>query len=287
MAGPAGRVNAPPASPGLVGSMVRALRRRQQGPLQLMGEHCEMLWTAYRPLSSPDQALLGRLREAPPGSDSVRAARVAATNSAALRRHFEELTAALLAPFQPYITPELPPARGPLPKGGPRALPSFDPEQWLEAEMPAAVGRAHPAVLERFGSARALGEMYRRLVWGANLLPWLQRRQAAAVAWQTRAWEVAREGRQVSAAFEDMDEVAMVQALSAMETKLSSAEQLHMGEGEVEAIKQEICALFEAMPMDLQQTLLLSPARAVLIQSIMVSAATSSGTVTPEAFPVG
>lgn len=121
MAGPAGRVNAPPASPGLVGSMVRALRRRQQGPLQLMGEHCEMLWTAYRPLSSPDQALLGRLREAPPGSDSVRAARVAATNSAALRRHFEELTAALLAPFQPYITPEvgaLPPPP-PAPPPGP------------------------------------------------------------------------------------------------------------------------------------------------------------------------
>jgi hypothetical protein len=39
----------------------------------------------------------------------------------------------------------------------------------------------------------------------------------------------------------------------------------------VEALKQEICDLFEAMPMDLQQTLLLSPARAMLIQVWLVS----------------
>jgi hypothetical protein len=48
------------------------------------------------------------------------------------------------------------------------------------------------------------------MVYGANLEPWLARRQKAATAWQGRAWEIAREGRE-SNPFEDMHEVAMVQ----------------------------------------------------------------------------
>jgi len=107
------------------------------------------------------------------------------------------------------------------------------------------------------------------MVYGANLEPWLARRQKAATAWQGRAWEIAREGRE-SNPFEDMDEVAMVQTLSSLENRLGAAGELGLTEAAVEALKHEICDLFEAMPMDLQQTLLLSPARAMLIQVWMV-----------------
>ena len=49
---------------------------------------------------------------------SAKAARAAAANSAALRRHFAALTAALLAPFAPYLEPTPPPlGDGPVPPG--------------------------------------------------------------------------------------------------------------------------------------------------------------------------
>jgi len=49
---------------------------------------------------------------------AVKAASAAAANSAALRRHFAALTAALLAPFAPYLEPAPPPpGDAPVPLG--------------------------------------------------------------------------------------------------------------------------------------------------------------------------
>lgn len=39
---------------------VKALKRRQQGALTLVSEHTQALWSSYRPLCKPDQALLSR-----------------------------------------------------------------------------------------------------------------------------------------------------------------------------------------------------------------------------------
>lgn len=52
-----------------------------------------------RPLTRPATALLARLLPSRPEDGPEKAARAAEANSAALRRHFAELTAAFLAPF--------------------------------------------------------------------------------------------------------------------------------------------------------------------------------------------
>jgi len=255
---------------GLVGSAVRALKRRQQGPLQLMADHRETLWSAYKPLSRPDQSLLARLRQVPRGCETGQASRLAMAHSAAIRRHFEALTSALLAPFTRYVVPQMPPARGPLPACGPRQLPDFDARRWLDSELAQAVASCDSTLLERFGGTKALSEIYRRLLEGSNFQSWMARRQAAARAWQARTWELAAAARKCNA-LEYMDEVTMVQTFYSLERKLEEAGPAGLSSHATEALKMQLCSLFAAMPMDLQQTLLSSPARSLLIQGLLLS----------------
>lgn len=86
----------------------------------------------------------------PPGAPPERLARVAAANSAAIRKHFAELTGALLAPLDVCTRPVAPPQGGaPLPHAPPPHLPPFSHTDFLEglqkAELP-------PALLQRFGN---------------------------------------------------------------------------------------------------------------------------------------
>ena len=61
-------------------------------------------------------------------------ARVAAANSTALRRHFGDLSTAFLAPFEPFISPQLPPdSDEPVPPDGPPLAPAFSHTAFLDA----------------------------------------------------------------------------------------------------------------------------------------------------------
>ncbi|KAJ9515796.1 hypothetical protein QJQ45_008693, partial [Haematococcus lacustris] len=82
-----------------VGGAVKALRQRAQGAQSLLSDHSEALWSTYRPLTRPDPALLARLLVPKPGDIRSKLARVSYVNSEALRRHFHDLTLALLQPF--------------------------------------------------------------------------------------------------------------------------------------------------------------------------------------------
>jgi hypothetical protein len=125
----------PPAASGRFGSglfsataaaAVRALQRRHQGPQHLLSHFAPHLWTAAQHVQyiKPDHALLSKARAAiepavgasPAAAAAAAAASAgggslaavgapAATAAARLRRHFAELTAGLLAPFDPYFTP--------------------------------------------------------------------------------------------------------------------------------------------------------------------------------------
>lgn len=58
-----------------------------------------------RPLTRPATALLARLLTCRPEDGPEKTQRAAAANSAALRRHFAELTTAFLAPFDALFQP--------------------------------------------------------------------------------------------------------------------------------------------------------------------------------------
>ena len=65
---------------------------------------------------------------------SEKKARVAAANSTALRRHLGELSTAFLLPFEPFISPQLPPADGePVSQAGPPLMPAFSHTAFLDA----------------------------------------------------------------------------------------------------------------------------------------------------------
>eukprot|EP00850_Spirogloea_muscicola_P025861 SM004596S16125 [mRNA] locus=s4596:103:1141:+ [translate_table: standard] len=95
-------------------SILRAARGLRDGPLSLMVEHREALWTNHTPATKPDTAVLNRLvdtKQRPSrdgGAAPVAPAPAAATssddvaslvNNEILRRHFVELTTNFLAPF--------------------------------------------------------------------------------------------------------------------------------------------------------------------------------------------
>ncbi len=85
---------------------MRALKRRSQGAEQLLNQHTQNLWSSYKPLARPDNALLMSL--VPVAAAEAKGAagvRRAAQHSRVLRRHFQELTGAFLAPFRPYFEP--------------------------------------------------------------------------------------------------------------------------------------------------------------------------------------
>jgi len=101
---------------------MRAIQRRHQGPQHLLSHFAPHLWTCTRHVQciKPDYTLLSKARAAiEPAVGSIGGAVPAAGSSgnvsglggaagtvaARLRRHFAELTAGLLAPFEVYFTP--------------------------------------------------------------------------------------------------------------------------------------------------------------------------------------
>ena len=53
----------------------------------------EGLWAKHRPVITPDHQLVASMASIPEGCNTFRANQIASANSAAIRRHFAELTA--------------------------------------------------------------------------------------------------------------------------------------------------------------------------------------------------
>ena len=88
----------------------------------------------HRPLIRADHTLLARLLPIQAEDAPEKRARSAAANSAALRRHFGDLTTVFLLPFAPYVSPQLPPdGDGPMPAAGPPLQLAFSHTAFLEA----------------------------------------------------------------------------------------------------------------------------------------------------------
>ena len=146
-----------------------------------MDHPADRAWISFRPASRPDRALLATLAHPGPADLPDRQRRIAAANTATLRRHFRALTCAVLAPLAPYISPE-PPATEYDP---PTPLPPLDPEALLaELAAPDAAHSLPPLLLERFGGQRGAVAFYQRFLASPPLRAWLAQRRRVALDWQ-------------------------------------------------------------------------------------------------------
>ncbi|DBA96088.1 TPA: hypothetical protein ACH3X1_001584 [Trebouxia sp. C0004] len=214
---PAQAVGAQKVKGSRMGRAVAAFRQRTLGSQPQLGDHVQALWTGYKPVTKPDQQLLDRLVKAAPTDSSTKAARMATLNSQAIRKHFVELTSAMLLPFAPYCHPVGPPGwptsgqlgvapgqastshssrQSATPQGQPgAALQQAAVASGQGVAVPGAgVGLVQePPHLPAFSHAEfveqaACVQFYKRFIECPNFMAWFERRRGAAAAWQEEVW---------------------------------------------------------------------------------------------------
>ena len=210
-------------------------------PDALLVAHVERLWTPLAPALAPDTSLLNRLDRvelsgaaAVVRCHSAAAAAQAAEDgahmcSSAMRGSFHGLTAALLAPFAPFVTPTPPPwAPGAAvalhcATSGP-PLPPFDAAAFL-ASLLAPISPPLPRALVRRvgGSHTAACALYARFIAGAPFRAWLAARRAAAEAQQAASWAAARATAGVANLTAALSEVELIDAFCALEASLEAS----------------------------------------------------------------
>lgn len=109
-------------------NLLNAVKLRREGPLCLMTEHKEAIWSTYNATTKPDTSILNRLIDA--GMSPRVEESMSVVNNEILRRHFLELTTNFLAPFGPYFRATTP-SEGSSPFVDPPPLPPFNSDEFL------------------------------------------------------------------------------------------------------------------------------------------------------------
>ncbi|CAH2067159.1 unnamed protein product [Thlaspi arvense] len=246
-------------------NLLNAVKLRRDGPLCLMTEHKEAVWTTYSAITKPDTSILNRLIDA--GMSPRVEESMSVVNNEILRRHFLELTTNFLAPFGPYFQVNAP-SDGSSPYVTPPALPSFGADEFLSNLSARGVGK--------FLSKRMKSnwpDLYRRFLRGPNFIPWFQRRRAVAEQEQRRLWRLARMKTDMRQVTSQMNELEAVDSFNAIEKYISEeVKSRESGGGNAdseatfEKLKKDLQAVFSVLPRDMQELLLSNPQRASLLQ---------------------
>ena len=109
-------------------NLLSAVKLRREGPLCLMTEHKEAIWSTYAATTKPDTSILNRLIDA--GMSLRVEESMSVVNNEILRRHFLELTTNFLAPFGPYFR-VVTPLEGSSPFADPPPLTPFNADEFL------------------------------------------------------------------------------------------------------------------------------------------------------------
>ncbi|KAG6540842.1 hypothetical protein Mapa_017772 [Marchantia paleacea] len=246
-------------------NLLKVARVKKDGPISLMSEHKEALWTNFAASTKPDTTVLNRLVDA--GMTPRTEESMTLVNNEILRRHFIELTTNFLSPFGPYLRASAP-QEGASPFADPPPLPRFDAHEFLDGLAARGSGK--------FLAKRLRGnwlELYRRFLKGPNFMPWFQRRRAVAEQEQHRIWRQARSKADVRGFLAKMSEVEIIDSFSAIERHLINELQivqragLGNSEGPIcQKLRSDLRAIFNVLPKDMQQMLLFNPQRASLLQ---------------------
>ncbi|KAH9609546.1 hypothetical protein KSS87_001347 [Heliosperma pusillum] len=243
-------------------SLLNAVKLRREGPLCLMTEHKEAIWTTYAATTKPDTSILNRLIDA--GASPRVEESMSVVNNEILRRHFLELTTNFLSPFSPYFKITTP-SEGSSPFIDPPPLPPFTAEDFLSSLADRGPGK--------FLSKRMRSNwlyLYRRFLKGNNFKPWFTRRRLVAEQEQHRFWKQARLKADIQPFLSKMSEIEVVDSFNAIERHLGELQQSGMnGEDSLKNRKKlqgDLKAVFDVLPKDMQQLLLMNPERAALLQ---------------------
>ncbi|CAL4913641.1 unnamed protein product [Urochloa decumbens] len=258
-------------------SLLNSIKLRREGPLSLMTEHKEALWSTYAPTTKPDTSVLNRLIDA--GVSPRIEESMSVVNNEILRRHFLELTTNFLAPFGPYLRTTTP-SEGSSPFVDPPLLPPFHADEFVNGLAARGPGK--------FLSKRMRSnwlDLYRRFLEGPNFMPWFRQRRAAAEQEQQRLWRQARINVDIEKLMSKMSELERIDSFNAVEQYLLR-EMENSGRGNADSVaacqklKEDLQAAFSVLPKDMQQLLLSNPKRAVLLQGVQEKAPGANGIVT-------
>lgn len=246
-------------------SLLNAVKLRRDGPLCLMTEHKEAIWSTYAATTKPDTSILNRLIDA--GMSPRIEESMSVVNNEILRRHFLELTTNFLAPFGPYFR-TITPSEGSSPFLDPPPLHPFNSDEFLATLSARGPGK--------FLSKRMRSnwlDLYRRFLKGPNFMPWFQRRRAVAEQEQHRLWRQARMNADIQQFISKMSELEIVDSFNAIERHIIGELQLQQsGKASADStaayqkLKGDLRAVFHVLPKDVQQLLLLNPEKAALLQ---------------------
>ncbi|KAL2338298.1 hypothetical protein Fmac_012744 [Flemingia macrophylla] len=246
-------------------SLLNAIKLRREGPLCLMTEHKEAIWTTYSATTKPDTSILNRLIDA--GVSPRVEESMSVVNNEILRRHFLELTTNFLAPFGPYFRTTAP-LEGSSPYVDPPSLPPFNADEFLASLSARGPGKF---ILKRMKSNWLI--FYRRFLNGPNFMPWFQRRRAVAEQEQDRLWRHARMKIDIQQLVSKMSELEIVDSFNVIERLLlRELQQQQSGNGGIDSVATcqkllgDLQAVFNALSKDMQQLMLSNPQRASLLQ---------------------
>lgn len=246
-------------------NLLSAVKLRRDGPLCLMTEHKEAIWSTYAAIMKPDTSILNRLIDA--GMSPRVEESMSVVNNEILRRHFSELTTNFLAPFGPYFRTKTP-SEGSSPFVDPPSLPPFNADEFLGSLSARGPGK----FLSKRMKSNWL-DLYRRFLKGPNFMPWFQRRRAVAEQEQHKLWKQARMNADIQQFISKMSELEIVDSFNAIERHFLGEIQLQQS-GKASADSVSTCqklngdlqAVFNVLPKDMQQLLLLKPQSAALLQ---------------------
>ncbi|BAT79789.1 uncharacterized protein HKW66_Vig0085910 [Vigna angularis] len=251
-------------------NLLSAVRLRRDGPLCLMTEHKEAIWSTYSATTKPDTSILNRLIDA--GLSPRVEESMSVVNNEILRRHFLELTTNFLAPFSPYFRTSIP-SEGFSPYIDPPSLPPFNADEFLASLSARGPGKF---ILKRMRSNWL--DLYRRFLHGPNFMPWFKRRRAIAEQEQGRLWRQARMKSDIQQLISRLSELEIVDSFNVIERLLLREIQLQQsGRGGVDSmatcrkLKIDLQAVFHVLSKDMQQLLLSNPERASLLQGSLES----------------
>ncbi|KAE9602253.1 hypothetical protein Lal_00049660 [Lupinus albus] len=246
-------------------SLLSAVKLRRDGPLCLMTEHKEAIWSTYSATTKPDTSVLNRLIDAgvtPRVEESM-----SVVNNEILRRHFLELTTNFLAPFSPYFRTTAP-SEGSSPYVDPPPLPPFNADEFLASLSARGPGKF---LLKRMKSNWL--DLYRRFLNGPNFMPWFRWRRSVAEQEQDRLWKHARMKTDIQLLMSKMSELEIVDSFNVIERLLLREVQLQQsGNGGVDStatcqkLTRDLQAVFNVLSKDMQELMLSNPQRATLLQ---------------------
>ncbi|ERM95815.1 protein DENND6A isoform X1 [Amborella trichopoda] len=246
-------------------NLLNAVKMRREGPLILMTEYKEAVWSSYNATTKPDTGVLNRLVDA--GLSPRIEESMSVVNNEILRRHFLELTTNFLAPFGPYFR-AITPSEGTSPFCDPPPLPAFDAREFLDGLSARGPGK--------FMSKRMRAnwlDLYRRFLTGHNFMPWFRRRRSIAELEQHRLWRQVRMKADIQQFVSKMSELEIVDCFHFIERHILGEIQVQQaGKGDTDSaracqkLKSDLKTVFNTLPKDTQQLLIFNPQCAALLQ---------------------